>query len=234
MIKRHWFVPMSVVLVLGLTQQGCNFGTKQGKEENSEKEEQKSEKPGFFESMKKMGEAAKKIEETAKKTKELAERKPVDPINFRELLATLPEPPEGWENSGNPDARTVQFSEFKYSLAERGYKSTNGNVKITLKVTDGAYIPYLYAAYNFSTFISEETLDYYKKGVNYDGMKGMEEYYYKKKRGNLNLMVYERFIVEISASGIDDAGVLKEWLNRMDLKKLSKWAEESTQNIEVK
>lgn len=198
---------------------GCNFAEKVAKKE--EKQAEKSEtkrKTSIFK-------AIEGLKETAEKTKEMAEREPVEPVNFRELLASLPEPPDGWEATENRDARTQSYGNWRYSSATQEYKETNGDGIVTVKITDGAFIPFLYAAYTMAPAFSEETLDSYKKGFKTDEMTGWEEFDYKRETGAIHVMLYDRFIVEIRARKVKEPDTLKQFLNALNKKQLKEWAD---------
>ncbi|MCS7311596.1 MAG: hypothetical protein NZ742_01570 [Acidobacteria bacterium] len=193
---------------------GCKFGARKEQKEEAPKE---TGQPGF------LG-AVKAIQEAGEAAQKMAERKPVDPVSFRDLLTVLPEAPAGWQKEGDPDARTVQLGDWKYSYAEQSFRAGEGKGHVVIKVTDGAYIPILYPAFAFAAGYSEESLDYYRKGITWKGHKGVEEFWTKEKRGHISMMVAERFIVEVQGHHIDNARVLHDWLNRIDTDKMVQWA----------
>ena len=221
--SQPWLITFTLLLFLA-SFPACQFSSskkaEQEQDASSESRETKK-KTSIFK-------AIKGIKETAEKAKEMSEREPVEPVHFRELLTVLPEPPSGWLATDKVDARTQQFGEWKASYALKEYKQSGGDGVIQVKVTDGAYIPFLYAAYTMAPAFSEESLDEYKKGIKTDIYTGWEEFHYKRKTGSLNVMLYERYIVEIKARGIDKPEMMQEWLKRIDLNQLKSWAESPT------
>jgi hypothetical protein len=193
---------------------GCKFGARKGQPEEAPKE---TGKPGFFG-------AVKALKEAGEAAQKMAERKPVDPVNFRDLLAVLPEAPAGWVKEGDPDARTIQLGEWRYSYVEQSYRAQEGASHVTVKVTDGAHIPALYPAFVFASGYSEESMDHYQKGITWKSHKGVEEFWTREKHGGITVMVAERFIVEVHGHGIDGASVLHDWLNRIGTDKMVQWA----------
>ncbi len=205
---------LAIAVALGV---GCKLSTRKDQKEEAPKE---TGKPGFFGAVKALKEAGEAVQK-------MAERKPVDPVSFRDLLTVLPEPPAGWTKEQDMDARTVQVGEWKYSYVEQSFRAGDGQGHITINVTDGAYIPFLYPAFAFAAGYSEESLDHYQKGITWKGHKGMEEFWTKEKRGSITVMVAERFIVKVEGHDINDAGVLHDWLNRIDTDKMTRWAKAS-------
>lgn len=202
---------LAAAVVFGV---GCKFGARKEQKEEAPKE---TGKPGFFG-------AVKALKEAGEAAQKMAERKPVDPVNFRDLLAVLPEAPAGWEKEEDTDARTVQVGDWKYSYAQQSFSAGDGKGHVTIKVTDGAYIPFLYPAFAFAAGYSEEALDHYQKGITWKGHKGVEEFWTKEKRGRITVMVAERFIVEVEGHDIENAQVLHDWLNRIHTDKMVEWA----------
>lgn len=205
---------LAIAVALGV---GCKLNLRKERKEEAPKE---TGKPGFFG-------AVKALKEAGEAAQKMAERKPVDPVSFRDLLTVLPEPPAGWTKEQDVDARTVQVGEWKYSYVEQSFRAGDGQGRITVKVTDGAYIPFLYPAIAFAAGYSEESPDHYRKGVTWKSHKGVEEFWTKEKRGGITVMVAERFIVEVEGHRIDDASALHDWLNRIDTDKMTRWAKAS-------
>ena len=221
----------SAALILTLSGYGCQFGgMKKGEKEDTESQEQsetKKTKPSLFKAM-------EKFKETAEKMEEMSKRGPVEPVNFRDLLTVFPSPPSGWTAEEDTDARTVKYGEWKYTYAKQGYRSEDGKRQVTLKITDGAYIQPLYAVYNLAPAFSEESLESYKRGFEKDGLKGWEEFTFKDHEGSLNVMAYDRFIIEIEASGFEKGEAMHAWLDRIDLQKLAAWSQETAKGAKAR
>ena len=220
------------VFVLGMAtvlpfQTACIQKSEKTETEQATEQEQEEKKPGFFEAMRQIGKAAEAVKKTAEAAKKAQARKPVQPYHFRELLDLLPEPLPGWKKDPNRlDARTTRFGEWTYSYVEQTYITEDGKSEATVKITDGAFIPPLYAAFALASMVSEETMDHYRKGFEEDGVRGIREFHFKDHRGSIAMVVGDRFIVEITVRGVDRDDVLNAWERRVPIQQLHTMADQ--------
>jgi hypothetical protein len=198
-----------LILSIALTATNC------GRKKTAEKEE-----PGLFQQAKNVAKGIQAVSKTVEAAKKDEERKPVDPVNFRELLPLLPQPINGWQANEKPSGSTQSYGqEWKFTEVAQSY--TKDNSRIAIKITDGAYIPMLYTAFTFASSLEEDTTERYHKGITVGEDKGFEEYNYNNKDGKIVLLVNKRFILEISGSTIEKADILHDYLNQLDTKKLA-------------
>ena len=201
------------LLVIAIPFSLINCGGK--KEKPSTKEE-----PGLLDKAKNMAQGLKAVGKTVEAAKQEQDKNPVNPVNFRELLPLLPLPIAGWEATEKPSGSTQSYGkEWKFTEVQQRY--TKGESNITIKITDGAYIPMIYTAFTFASSIEEDTTEHYQKGITIGEDKGYEEYNYNNKDGKLLLLASKRFIVEISGNSIDNTEILHNYLNLLDSKKLA-------------
>lgn len=134
--------------------------------------------------------------------------KPVDPVSFRDLMATFPESFAGWERSkptGEHMTSPVNFSEAEVRF-------TKGESTLELKITDSGLNQMLIAP--FAMFLTagyeKETERGYEKSVTVGEYPGWEEWNGEGKDGELNAIVNKRFMVQIQGRNIDDTKVMHE------------------------
>ena len=197
----------------------------------------------------KMAEAAKKMEEIAKARKSDAPQTPqeamkqgadamaaasamigamaggdgkgaVEPVDFRELKAILPESIAGMKR-GEESGERAAMGGMKVSHAQARY-SDGGTTRLRVKITDtgslSGFAGMAGAAWAMVD-IDRETDRGYEKTSTVDGRKMHEKWNTKDKRGEVDVIVASRFIVEVRGTGIEMKD-LKESLKVIDFKKL--------------
>ena len=144
--------------------------------------------------------------------------KPVDPVNFRDLIALLPAP-AGWER----EKPTGERMTAPVSFADASVRLMKGDATVTAKITDSGFNQLFVAP--FAIFLAgnyeQETSNGYEKSVKVGDAPGMEKWDSETKSGNLTIIVNKRFIVEIDGSSIDNPKVLHEMIDKIDLKTLA-------------
>lgn len=145
--------------------------------------------------------------------------KPVDPVSFRDLMATFPESFNGWERAkptGERMSAPVNFSEAKVRFSK-------GESSLELQITDSGFNQILIAP--FAMFLSagyeKETESGYEKSVKVGEFPGWEKWDTERKDGELNAVVNKRFLVQIEGRNIEDARVMHDLLAATNLKKLA-------------
>lgn len=168
--------------------------------------------------------AFKKITEIGSKYQEIqdgvADKEPVEPVSFRELITLFPKPPSGWK-AKEPDGQTTSFSGYQISQASQTY--TKGDRSIKLSVVDWAYNTGLYTSFLLSADFSQESTRGYNKGIKIGDNPGREEYDSRNKTGSLSLLAEQRFFTQIEGRNIESEE-LQEWWRKMDQKRMGKLA----------
>ena len=166
--------------------------------------------------------AFQKITQIGSKYQEIqsgvADKDPVEPVSFRDLIALFPNPPSGWK-AKEPDGQTTSFSGYKISQASQTY--TKGDRSIKLSIVDWAYNTGLYTSFLLSADFSQESTRGYNKGIKIGDIPGREEYDSKSKDGSLSLLAEQRFFTQIEGKNINSEE-LQEWWRKIDQKEMKK------------
>jgi hypothetical protein len=168
------------------------------------------------------------LENYADKMKEASENlnegKKVNPVDFRELKALLPESIGDLKRS-NLEGEKVAAMGMNISNANADYSDEQGEQSIDLKITDLGSVSGLsgMAAYGwYMVDIDKEDDNGYEKTITYKGNKGYEKYDTQGKYGELSILVAKRFIVEANGNNVT-MDQMKAAVNMIDLGKLESW-----------
>lgn len=147
-----------------------------------------------------------------------ADGKPVEPIAFQSLQTALPEVP-GWEMD-KPKGEKMT-SPMPFSKTEADYR--NGDQRIDMSITDTALsamflIPLRMAV---ASGFSRETSDGYEKATTVSGQPAVEKWNADSKRGELNVLVNDRFVVEIVGHSIPGIKTVHDFAAKTDFAKLA-------------
>ena len=137
---------------------------------------------------------------------------PETPTSFKDLLQYLPDPPPGW-TADKARGETNSFGNYYISQVSQTFRQGNKSIKIS--IFDSAFNSALYTPFLLATGFSRESTEGYSKGIEIDNIPGREEYNYLSKRGSLNLLVDNRFLVQINGRNIEDID-LRNWWQLID------------------
>lgn len=190
---------------------GCGGENKQNPENqtgNSESGDNKGDLENFAENMKNLSES-------------FTEGKKVNPVDFRELKALLPEKIAELKRTSASGEKTSAMG-INISKAEADYRDDQTNKRIDVEITDLGSVSGLtaFASYGwYMTDIDKETEDGYEKTFIYKGHKGFEKYNNKYQDGEVSVLVAKRFIVELNGNNVS-MDELKSALDLIDISKL--------------
>jgi hypothetical protein len=142
-------------------------------------------------------------------------------VDYQKLLPILPEPLEGW-TADKPEGSTEDVGGFRITNVHRDYhkgeadKAPTAAISILDSVANPDYVSATTAAWNNNTESSEG----YGKPVTIDGNPGFEAFEKDSKHATLWLMIANRYFLQIELQN-QDAAELKEWVKRVDLKRLA-------------
>jgi hypothetical protein len=154
----------------------------------------------------------------------LNEGKKVNPVDFRELKALLPETVGNLKRT-NIEGEKVSAMGMNISNSNANYSDAENNVSIDLKITDLGSVSGLsgMAAYGwYMVDIDKEDDNGYEKTITYKGNKGYEKYDTQGKYGEISILVAKRFIVEANGNNVS-MDQMKVAIDMIDFGKLEGW-----------
>ncbi|TDB64092.1 hypothetical protein [Arundinibacter roseus] len=172
-------------------------------------EEQKEEPKNAFEAMQQM----------AEKAEEMQKKGPVDPVDFRSLKELLPENAGGMTRTEATGEKNGAMG-FSISQAQGQYSNEESSIEIELMDTGGIGGMGMMglAAWTIAE-VDKETATGYEKTTRIDGNKAFEKYDNERKNGELNIIVADRFVVNVKGRNVT-MDQLKDTLGDIDLDKL--------------
>lgn len=196
---------LSLALASVLLLSGC--GGKKAEEEEKEKEAPSN--------------AVEALQQFADKAKTMQNKEPVDPVDFRKLKELLPEKAEGMSRTEATGEKNGAMG-FTISRAEAKY-SGDGDASAHVEIFDTGGVAGVatmaLAAWTMAD-IDKETATGYEKTTKLEGYKGYEKYDNQNKSGELNVLVGDRFVVNVNGNNLS-VDQLKSILGAIDLDKLS-------------
>ncbi|PWJ57766.1 hypothetical protein CLV98_106238 [Dyadobacter jejuensis] len=165
--------------------------------------------------------AIEALQHFADQAEENAKKEPVDPVDFRSLKELLPESMGSLARSDASGEKTGAMG-FTISKAEAKYQDSDNNARISVEIIDTGGIAGVgamaMAAWTMAS-IDKETDDGYERTSKIDGHKSYEKYNRTSQRGEINVMVSQRFIVNINGSNVTE-DQLKDALSKIDIDQL--------------
>jgi flagellar biosynthesis/type III secretory pathway protein FliH len=143
--------------------------------------------------------------------------KAVDPVSFRDLQTALPTV-SGWTMEKPKGERMT--SPVAFSQTEVNY--VNGDQRVEVKIVDSGFHQILLAPWTMflAAGYEKETEEGYEKSIKLGQHPGFEKWNSEDKRGELNLVVGQRFLVSVEGRKLADAQVLHEFASSVDAAKL--------------
>ncbi|WP_026631206.1 hypothetical protein [Dyadobacter alkalitolerans] len=200
---------LSLVLASAMLLSSC--GGKQEDKEGAEQEgaEQEADKS-----------AVDALEAFADKAKEMGSREAVDPIDFRKLKELMPEKIAGMSRTEATGEKSGAMG-FTVSTASAKYKG-EGDENLNIEIVDTGGIAGVstmaLAGWSMAE-IDKETTTGYEKTTKIEGYKAFEKYDNEGKSGEVNVLVADRFVVNVQGDHIT-VDQLKDALKDLDLAKL--------------
>ena len=164
--------------------------------------------------------AAEQMQKAAENFTSGANRKPVPPVAFRELIEFLPEKLPGLKRE-EPTGETTAAGNWKYSQADVDFTSEDGKSRADVGIFDYAHIPLLYVPFNMflNMNISRESTDGYERSMKIEGFPGYEKWG-KNGSSEAVALVGDRFIVKAEVRGMGE-GAARKIVENIDLKDLA-------------
>lgn len=187
------------------------------------KEEKKiNETPSFGD----VKEYSEKMQEGVKKSndrwKERKEKGDTMAMPYKDLQAYLPDI-SGYEKSGGPKGSQMNTPMGSWSQAEQEYTSGDKKIEVTIVDYNSAYQAFtgLTAAYGMGFSFEDDTKKQAPLDLGKEGVAGYETIYKDGSRGELVMVVAERFIVNIKTDKEASEDALKKVANEMPLNEMA-------------
>ena len=178
-----------------------------GKEEEQAKEEPKN--------------AMEAIQQMADKAKEMQEKGPVDPVDFRSLKELLPADAAGLARTEATGEKNGAMG-FSISQAQGKYEKDDARIEVEIMDTGGVGgMAMMGMAAWAMADVDKETKSGYEKTTRINGMKAYEKYDNDSKDGEVNVIVGDRFVVNVKGRNVT-MDQIKGTLDDMNLNKLAK------------
>ena len=147
-----------------------------------------------------------------------ADGKPVEPVAFQTLQTALPEV-SGWKMDKPQGERMTMPMAF--SKTEARYR--NGEQRVDLSIIDTAMAAMVMTPYRMMAAVgySRETSDGYEKATTFGGHPAVEKWNAERKRGELTVIVSDRFVVSIEGQSVSDIATLRDFAGKVDLGKVA-------------
>jgi hypothetical protein len=126
-----------------------------------------------------------------------------DPVDFRRLKELMPEEAAGLRRTSHTGERTGAMG-MTFSQAEATYEGDDG-ARVEVKIMDLAGVP-TFGMLGFAWTMAEmdrETEDGYERTMTHRGHRGFEKYDNSARSGQVQLIVADRFAVDVNGSNVD-------------------------------
>lgn len=145
--------------------------------------------------------------------------KQVDPVSFRDLQSVFPDQFAGWERDNPTGERMTQ----PVSFSEASVNFRKGDASLSLKITDTGFSQMLLAPYAMFLTVGyeRESGDSYEKSTKVGEFPAWTRWNKSEKSGELNVVVGNRFLVQIEGNDIGDEKPLSQLAAATNLKKLA-------------
>ena len=143
-----------------------------------------------------------------------------EPVNFREMKKVLPSKLSGM-NMEDSEGQTTGILGFKISNVKAIYQAENS--ELTVKIIDvaGAGKLITQSAAWTKLDIDKESKDGYERTTTIDGYKAYEKYDGRKQKGQVAMLVDDRFIIDIRGKNVTERQ-LKDAMEDINIRKLKK------------
>lgn len=150
-----------------------------------------------------------------------ANRKPVPPVSYKQLLEYLPKS-VGDMKADPPKGETTTAGQWQYSQAEAAYRNRDGSRSASVGIFDYAHIPFLYVPFQMmlNMKVSTESTDGYERSTQIAGYPAYEKWG-KSGESEAIVMVGDRFIVKTNTRGVGE-GSARKIAEDLNLKRLAK------------
>ena len=142
-------------------------------------------------------------------------------VDYQKLLPILPEPLSGW-TADKAEGSTEDVGGFKITNVHRDYRKGEGEKapSAAISVLDSVSNPDYVSATTEAWKSNSDSSEGYAKSVTIEDNPGFETFEKDTRHATLWVMIANRYFVQIELQN-EDPGELREWIRRIDLKKLA-------------
>ena len=145
-----------------------------------------------------------------------------EPIDFRKLKEALPQEIAGFEKGESSGEKNNAFG-IAVSEAKQSFQTADGSKRVRFEITDPGSLagPFALANMWMNVEVDKETSSGYEKTSTVGGRKLHEKWNKSGQHGEIQLVVGNRFMVEVDAQGIEMEQV-KALLSKVDVAMLER------------
>ena len=143
-----------------------------------------------------------------------------EPVDFRKLKEALPQELAGFDKGESSGEKNNAFG-IAVSEAKQSFRTADGNKRVRFEITDPGSLsgPFALANMWLNIEVDKETSDGYEKTSTVNGRKLHEKWSKSGQHGSVQLVVGNRFMVDVDAQGIEMNDV-KSLIGKIDVAKL--------------
>ena len=143
-----------------------------------------------------------------------------EPVDFRKLKEALPQELAGFDKGESSGEKNNAFG-IAVSEAKQSFRTADGKKRVRFEITDPGSLsgPFALANMWMNIEIDKETGDGYEKTSTVNGRKLHEKWSKSGQRGSVQLVVGNRFMVDVDAQGIE-MNEVKSLVSKIDVAKL--------------
>lgn len=143
-----------------------------------------------------------------------------EPVDFRKLKEALPQELAGFEKGDSSGEKNNAFG-ISVSEVKQSFRTADGNKRVRFEITDPGSLtgPFALANVWLNVEVDKESGDGYEKTSTVGGRKIHEKWSKGSKRGEVQMVIGNRFMVEVSAEGVEMNDV-KALLGKIDVARL--------------
>ena len=140
-----------------------------------------------------------------------------EPIDFRKLKEALPQELAGFEKGESSGEKNNAFG-IAVSEAKQSFRTADGSKRVRFEITDPGSLagPFALANMWLNVEVDKETSSGYEKTSTVGGRKLHEKWSKSVQHGEVQMVVGNRFMVEVDANGIEMEQV-KALLSKVDV-----------------
>lgn len=176
-----------------------------------------------------MQDAAQNLESMAEEMERRAEQPPAEPVDFQNLKNLLPEQLAGFSRTEASGRRQQMGQAIGYSEATASYSNGVGSVDVEIMDMGGASAFAMLGLGWAMVEMEEETDTGYKRTREIEGYRGYEEYDSEVRRGEMSVMVADRFMVKVAGRDVD-MDVIEQAITSIDLDALEDMKDEGRED----